>query len=93
MEVNEPTIAYGLKDARLEEVKSQIISVVQDMTDFNLLSQCYKLLKKHRSDSQEVKVDKMDGISDRVQKLVGIIPPFTQEEIDKDERLAYILGK
>jgi hypothetical protein len=40
MEVNEPTIAYGLKDARLEEVKSQIISVVQDMTDFNLLSQC-----------------------------------------------------
>jgi hypothetical protein len=82
-----------LKDARLEEVKSQIISVVQDMTDFNLLSQCYKLLKKHRSDSQEVKVDKIDGISDRVQKLVGIIPPFTQEEIDKDERLAYILGK
>jgi hypothetical protein len=82
-----------LKDARLEEVKSQIISVVQDMTDFNLLSQCYKLLKKHRSDSQEVKIDKIDGISDRVQKLVGIIPPFTQEEIDKDERLAYILGK
>jgi hypothetical protein len=74
-------------------VKSQIISVVQDMTDFNLLSQCYKLLKKHRSDSQEVKIDKIDGISDRVQKLVGIIPPFTQEEIDKDERLAYILGK
>jgi hypothetical protein len=93
MEVNEPTIAYGLKDTRLEEVKSQIISVVQDMTDFNLLSQCYKLLKKHRSESQEVKVDKIDGISDRVQKLVGIIPPFTQEEIDKDERLAYILGK
>jgi hypothetical protein len=74
-------------------MKSQIISVVQDMTDFNLLSQCYKLLKKHRSDSQEVKIDKIDGISDRVQKLVGIIPPFTQEEIDKDERLSYILGK
>jgi hypothetical protein len=93
MEVHEPSIAYGLNDTRLEEVKSQIISVVQDMTDLNLLSQCYKLLKKHHSDSKEVKVDKVEGISDRVQKLVGIIPPFTQEEIDKDERLASILGK
>jgi hypothetical protein len=93
MEVNEPTIAYGLKDTRLEEVKSQIISVVQDMTDLNLLSQCYKLLKKHHSESKKVHVEKVEGISERVRNLVGIIPPFTQEEIDKDERLAYILGK
>jgi hypothetical protein len=93
MEANEPLIAYGLREARLEEMRSQIISAIKDMTDVSLLSQCYKLLKNHHSESKLTQTNKIGKVSDRVQSLVGIIPPFTKDEIEKDNRLAYILGK
>ena len=32
-------------------------------------------------------------VSPSVKSLMGIIPPFTQEQLDQDPKLAYIIGK
>lgn len=37
-------------------------------------------------------VNQSTTFSPRIQSLIGIIPPFTQEEIDSDERLNHILN-
>lgn len=31
--------------------------------------------------------------STRVSRMLDILPPFTEEDLEKDEKLAYILGK
>lgn len=33
-----------------------------------------------------------DSLSPRIQALIGIVPPFSQEEIESDERLKHILS-
>lgn len=39
------------------------------------------------------KIPKSDKISDELMQFCGIIPPFTQEQLDADPRLKYILEK
>jgi hypothetical protein len=93
MEVNEPVAAYGLSNNHLEEMKSQIIAVIKDMTDVTTVTQFYNLLKskKNIADKKE-KID-LEGVSDKVKSWVGIAANISPEDIANDDRLAYLLSK
>lgn len=92
MEVNEPVAAYGLSNNHLEEMKSQIISVIKDMTDVTAVTQFYNLLKskKHIADKKE-EID-LDGVSDKVKSWIGVAAHISPEDIANDDRLAYLIN-
>ena len=76
--------------ALLEEIKI-LIPQFNEMEVTDVLKSAISQIKKCKrvrkvTDSESV------TLSPRIQSLIGIIPPFTQEEIDSDDRLNHILN-
>lgn len=74
----------------LEEIKA-LIPQFNEIEVTDVLKSAISQIKKCKR-VKEAANNEDATLSPRIQSLIGIIPPFTQEEIDSDERLNHILN-
>ena len=74
----------------LDEIKT-LIPQFNDSEVVDILKSAISQIKKCTKVKQTAKTDAII-ISPKIQSLIGIIPPFSQDEIEGDERLKHILN-
>lgn len=84
------TIIIERNQSQLLDEMKRLIPQYDDMEVVNVLKSAISQIKKCRK-IKDAKVEKNSTLSPKIQALIGIVPSFSQEEIEKDERLKYIL--
>ena len=74
----------------LDELKV-LIPQYNDLEVANILKSAISQIKKCKKVKDAEKTEDMT-FSPKIQSLIGVVPPFSQEEIDNDERLKHILS-
>lgn len=74
----------------LDEIK-HLIPQYDNMEVIDVLESAISQIRRCRK-IQGTSTATDNSLSPRIQALIGIVPPFSQEEIESDERLKHILN-
>ena len=84
------SILNGNQSRLLDEIKL-LIPQVNDTEVVDILKSTISQIKKCNR-VKKTTVPETDVLSQKIQSLIGIVPPFSNEEIESDERLKHILN-
>ena len=85
------TITIDRNQSRLLDEIKVLIPQFKDTEVVDILKSAISQIKKCTRVKQVSKTEDT-VISPKIKSLIGIIPPFSQEEIEGDERLKHILN-
>lgn len=85
------TITLERNQRQLLDEMKHLIPQYDNMEVIDILKSAISQIRRCRK-IQDTSATTDNSLSPRIQALIGIIPPFSQEEIENDERLKHILS-
>ena len=85
------TVTIDRNQSRLLDEIKVLIPQFKDTEVVDILKSAISQIKQCTRVKQASKTEATE-ISPKIKSLIGIIPPFSQEEIEGDERLKHILN-
>lgn len=85
------SITLERKQRQLLDEMKHLIPQYDNMEVIDVLKSAISQIRKCRKIRDNNTIAD-NSLSPRIQALIGIVPPFSQEEIENDERLKHILS-